>query len=169
MDARIERTLKKIDEAYWAEKRHKDREQIRVSDICSRAGINRTTFYNHYCDIFALADKIERELLEEIVSSCQHADKVFSEPRLLFTELLNIAMEKEDKIRILFHKRYNDFISKHGEVFVEKHGRFFPTDRERRIMLLCLSGSSFLLERDFSEKNVRSSIDLICEIIRKLR
>ena len=30
--------------------------EISVSDICKLAGLNRTTFYANYTDIFALAD-----------------------------------------------------------------------------------------------------------------
>lgn len=37
--------------------------RIRVSEICQLAGVNRTTFYANYADIYALADAI-RERLE---------------------------------------------------------------------------------------------------------
>ena len=38
--------------------------QITVSDICSLAGLNRSTFYANYVDIYALADAV-RENLEQ--------------------------------------------------------------------------------------------------------
>ena len=31
---------------------------IRVSDICKQAGLNRTTFYANFADVYALADSI---------------------------------------------------------------------------------------------------------------
>lgn len=41
----------------------KELSQISVSTICKKAGLNRTTFYANYMDIYALADSI-RETLE---------------------------------------------------------------------------------------------------------
>ncbi len=41
--------------------------EISVSDICKRAGLNRTTFYANYTDIYGLADTI-RDKLEVAVS-----------------------------------------------------------------------------------------------------
>lgn len=41
--------------------------EITVSDLCKRAGLNRTTFYANYTDIYGLADRI-RVRLEQAVS-----------------------------------------------------------------------------------------------------
>ena len=41
--------------------------EISVSDICKKAGLNRTTFYANYPDIYGLADRI-RDRLENDVS-----------------------------------------------------------------------------------------------------
>ena len=38
--------------------------EISVSDICKKAGLNRSTFYANYMDIYQLADTI-RETLED--------------------------------------------------------------------------------------------------------
>lgn len=40
--------------------------QITVSDICKKAGLNRTTFYANYLDIYDLADKIKEHLENEL-------------------------------------------------------------------------------------------------------
>lgn len=45
----------------------KELHDIRVSDICKQAGLNRTTFYANYTDIYGLADAI-RDKLESAVS-----------------------------------------------------------------------------------------------------
>ena len=47
----------------------KELNEISVSDICKRAGLNRTTFYANYSDIYGLADTI-RERLEIIGRIC---------------------------------------------------------------------------------------------------
>lgn len=45
----------------------KELNEIRVSELCKRAGLNRSTFYANYEDIYALADAI-RERLESYVN-----------------------------------------------------------------------------------------------------
>lgn len=40
--------------------------QITVSDICKTCGLNRSTFYANYTDIYDLADKIREHVEEEI-------------------------------------------------------------------------------------------------------
>ncbi|HJH61708.1 MAG TPA: TetR/AcrR family transcriptional regulator [Firmicutes bacterium] len=44
----------------------KELKEIRVSDICKRAGLNRTTFYANYTDIYGLADAIRDKLEHEV-------------------------------------------------------------------------------------------------------
>lgn len=50
--------------------------QITVSDICKLAGLNRSTFYANYADIYALSDTV-RENLEQSLSELYH-DEVIS-------------------------------------------------------------------------------------------
>ncbi|WP_062287866.1 TetR/AcrR family transcriptional regulator [Demequina phytophila] len=50
MDARIVRTRTRLQEALFALARERGLEEISVSDIVARAGVNRSTFYQHYSD-----------------------------------------------------------------------------------------------------------------------
>lgn len=47
--------------------------EIRVSDICKLAGLNRTTFYANYTDIYGLADSI-RDRLEQNLSDLYRSE-----------------------------------------------------------------------------------------------
>ena len=40
-------------------------EKITVSELCKIAGINRGTFYLHYCDLWAVLEELEDEALRE--------------------------------------------------------------------------------------------------------
>lgn len=42
-------------------------EEVRVTEICSEADVNRTTFYANYEDIYDLAEKVQIRLEEEVV------------------------------------------------------------------------------------------------------
>ncbi|MDN4478901.1 TetR/AcrR family transcriptional regulator [Demequina sp. SYSU T00039] len=50
MDARIVRTRRSLQEALFALARERGVDEISVSDIAARAGVNRSTFYQHYSD-----------------------------------------------------------------------------------------------------------------------
>jgi AcrR family transcriptional regulator len=39
-------------------------EQIRIVELCALAHINRSTFYNHFCDIYDVREKCEDEIIE---------------------------------------------------------------------------------------------------------
>ena len=41
-------------------------QEITVREICERTGINRSTFYNHYQDVYDLLEQIENEMLGEL-------------------------------------------------------------------------------------------------------
>lgn len=60
-------SIERIEKVFIDLLQSKELKQISVSDICKRAGLNRTTFYANYTDIYALADSI-RDKLESNLS-----------------------------------------------------------------------------------------------------
>ena len=50
MDVRVARTRKRLQEALFALARERGLEEISISDIAEYAGVNRSTFYQHYSD-----------------------------------------------------------------------------------------------------------------------
>lgn len=52
----------KIEHVFLELLQTKELSKISVSDICKRAGLNRTTFYANYTDIYGLADSIRDQL-----------------------------------------------------------------------------------------------------------
>lgn len=41
--------------------------EVTVTELCKLAGVNRTTFYANYADIYALADAVLKSLEEEVL------------------------------------------------------------------------------------------------------
>ena len=64
---RRQNTLLKIHTAFIDLLQNQNLEEIRVTDICNLAEINRTTFYANYKDIRALAEEEMNRLEEETV------------------------------------------------------------------------------------------------------
>lgn len=59
---RKKKSIETIEKVFIALLQTRQLNEISVSDICKLAGLNRTTFYANYADIFALADSIRDKL-----------------------------------------------------------------------------------------------------------
>ena len=64
----------KIGDAFLELLRTKELQRITVSDICKAAGVNRSTFYANYADVYDLADRL-REYLEEQVATLYQKER----------------------------------------------------------------------------------------------
>ncbi len=71
----------------------KEVNKISVSDICKKAGLNRTTFYANYTDIYGLADAI-RDKLENDVSD-------------LYKEEITQGFNSNDYLKLFRHIKEN--------------------------------------------------------------
>lgn len=55
----------KIEKAFVALLQERELKQITVSDIIKETGLNRSTFYANYLDVYDLADKVRHKLEQE--------------------------------------------------------------------------------------------------------
>ena len=55
-------SIEKIEKAFVNMLQHKEINQISVTDICKETGLNRSTFYANFLDIYDLADKLHEKL-----------------------------------------------------------------------------------------------------------
>ena len=59
-------SIEKIQRAFVNMLQEKEISRISVTDICKETGLNRSTFYANFLDVYDLADKI-RENLEKMM------------------------------------------------------------------------------------------------------
>lgn len=91
MDKRIEKTQKAIKEAFIKLRAKKPLEKISIKELCEIAYINKSTFYSHYENIYALSDALEYELVLSIISSIpRNFDYTFTNPEV-FTREITLA------------------------------------------------------------------------------
>ena len=78
-------------------------EKITVTDIVSRADINRSTFYAHYADVRALTEEIQREFVEQSISLLKGADllTLLRDPIPFLKKWIEIANQNRDLYAIL--------------------------------------------------------------------
>ena len=81
MDLRIQKTRAAIKSAFLELRRKKPIEKITVTELAKLAEINKATFYLHYSDIYSLADEMEDEVIDDILSEIQGLNKFFDDPR----------------------------------------------------------------------------------------
>jgi len=103
MDIRIEKTEKAIKNTFLELRSKKALEKISVKELCELACINKSTFYSHYEDIYALSETLEIELVNSIVNSIpKNIEYTFLNPEVLCKELCISFMSHASLINTFF-------------------------------------------------------------------
>lgn len=112
-------------------------EEIRVSDLCKRAGLNRTTFYANYPDVYGLADAIRDRLEEDLAALYQDevASKVNSHDYLkLFRHIKDNQIFYRTYFKLGYDNQYKivlydtELAQKYFQgKFIEYHMEFFKS------------------------------------------
>ena len=106
MDLRIQKTEKAIKNAFLELRARKPLEKITVKELCELALINKSTFYSHYEDIYALSEAMEQETVASIIGSIDHLkDYTTDNPDAFTRELCLSFMSQISLIKILFSGR----------------------------------------------------------------
>ena len=122
-------SLLKIESAFMDLLQEKSLERISVTEICEKTGLNRSTFYANYIDIYDLADKIGKNLESEFSSTF----KTISEQNdlMVFRHIYENQMLYKTYFKLGFHERHlfpykydekraeNDFGNKHLKYHIE--------------------------------------------------
>lgn len=131
-------SVSKIEHIFVELLQTKQLNQITVSDICKKAGLNRTTFYANYLDIYDLADKIKEHLenelehlyQDEVINNFNSDDylKLFrhiKDNQLFYKTYFKLGYDNNYKI-ILYDTKQAEkyFDNKHIEYHIEffRHG-----------------------------------------------
>lgn len=86
---------------------------ITVKEICLEADINRSTFYAHYSDQFDLLNKIEEELIEDMITALSQYNFKREEEAVQMTEkILEYIADKSEVCQTL--------LSENGDVYFQK-------------------------------------------------
>lgn len=95
---RKKESMERIEKVFIELLQTKELNEISVSDICKRAGLNRTTFYANYTDICGLADAIQ--------------DKLENEVSNLYREEVTQGFNSNDYLKLFRHIKDNQIFYK---------------------------------------------------------
>lgn len=103
-----------ICDAFFLVLKEKDLEKITVSDVVKKAGIVRSTFYNHYENIPALVTAIEDKTIEDIFSLMEtfHPKDNADICKSFFVTICNYTMNNPFLANLLRSPRGNEFFEK---------------------------------------------------------
>ncbi|MDR1321722.1 MAG: TetR/AcrR family transcriptional regulator [Gracilibacteraceae bacterium] len=104
MDLRVQKTLKNIYDNFLSLRKKHSLSKVKVSELCQKARINKSTFYRYYTDVFDLSDKLENEALAELMNDLGELEYSITEPAR-FIEAQLRAIQNHQDISILFRNR----------------------------------------------------------------
>ncbi len=84
----------------------KEIDEISVSEICKLSGLNRTTFYSNFSDIYDLADRI-REIIEKNVKEAYKDDGVEELSIINYDKLFKLIYDNQILIKTYFKLGYD--------------------------------------------------------------
>lgn len=115
------RSRRLIRQAFVELLREKDLEKITVTDIITRADVNRGTFYAHYPDTRAVIAQIENEIIEKMLEFLGEFryQNFFQNPLPLLLKVSRYIEEDLEFYRILINARGSEqFLIKLKNIFV---------------------------------------------------
>ncbi|WP_430645037.1 TetR/AcrR family transcriptional regulator [Agromyces sp. GXS1127] len=96
MDVRVERTRRALQAALFALAREHPLEDVTVADIVTRAGVNRSSFYQHYSDKETLlADALDAAAEQAGADLPTVAEPLAGPPQALFDYLVHLDENAE--------------------------------------------------------------------------
>ena len=143
-------SMRKIEQVLVELLQTKELNQISVSDICKKAGLNRSTFYANYSDIYGLADAIREKLetqvaelyKEEITRGVNSNNYLvlfqhIAENQIIYRTYFKLGYDEKHKILGYDH----NLAEKHlDNRFIEYHMEFFKSGLTRIIKLWLQNG-----------------------------
>lgn len=124
----------KIEKAFLQMIQTKEIEDISVSRICKAAGLNRSTFYANYVDIYDLVEKIRERMLNEFASifNDKEAGHTYENYLTMFRHIKDNRIFYRTYFKLAFDTNYDityfsEELSREefNNRFIEYHGEFF--------------------------------------------
>lgn len=174
MDLRIEKTERAIKNAFIELRAKKPLEKITVKELCAEACINKSTFYSHYADIYALSEAIERETVLSIIDSIKGLKDEFFDNTAGVTRALCLAfLSQVSLIRILFSGKEQNHLANQldrelKKVIFRKNPEYEKDIEKNIILSYCIQGAYHAYQNN-PEADTETFVRTIEEIVKCLQ
>ena len=175
MDIRIQKTEAAIKNAFMELRSRKPVEKITVKELCGLAQINKSTFYTHYDDIYALSDAMQSETIAFVLGTISQGEWSVQEPGALTRAIFQATTAHRTLINGLFSPRERSRLASALELGVkEMIYQKYPElrgDVEKSILLsFSIQGAyhAYLSHPEAEEERLASVIERISSTLRPL-
>ena len=172
-DLRVMKTKRAIHTAFAELLTEKNIDDITVTDIASRAMINRKTFYNNYRGVYELVDELENEVIRTFETAMQGIDFI-ENPYAVFvklTEIINSDMDfygallRSSRNAGLAHKIRQTLQQKAQDLFASRVE--LPPDQMEVMMNYSISGIVAVYQSWFNSER-RQLIEEVSDIVSRM-
>ncbi len=173
MDLRVKRTKKNIYNAFIELRTKKPLEKITIKELAELADINKATFYSYYSDIYDLSDKIENEIIDDVLKSLTHPEEIFVNPRQITRELTVSMTAIRPLLGSIFSgSRSGLLVKKLDYALKEQTYKYHPeykNNLEFDVILTILIQGGFIASVSYSENDTEKVTEIISRISEYVR
>lgn len=161
MDLRVIKTKKNIRDAFLELRKKHTLDEIKVNALCEKAMVNKTTFYNHYQDIYELSEELETEVLDDFLNNFKDIDKMLTDSDC-FINGMHAALEAEnDMLRILFMDKLDELVDR-----IERRIHKYYAKDDQMLISFLIGGCIHLMMKS---KNKNEDVEkFLIEVITKI-
>ncbi len=163
-DRRIRKTKRLLRQGFAKLMQTKSIKEITVKELVEEVDINRSTFYLHYTDIYDMLEKVEDELMEEIITLIPSASEQIENMNQSYPFIFNLFTMLDQNRDICtslvgphgdlsFVTRIENYIFSNSEKY---HSRFFPAaseDEMKYVHAYCITGCVGIVKKWLTEPN----------------
>ena len=171
MDIRIARTDRAIEQAFMTLREKTPLEKIKIKDLCTLACINKSTFYAHYEDIYALSSGMENKVIDTILSCVTSfgPERPLDHTEELTQGLFRAFTQNQKAVNILFSGSrrgvFANSIEQGLRKRIEELDPTFAADPRRGIVLsFCVQGCFYAFANNNGRMDEAKLVALLAEI-----
>lgn len=177
LDERYSIADEAIYDAFFLVLKEKDLEKITVSDVIKRAGIVRSTFYNHYDNIPALVTAIEDKTIQDIFSLMEsfHPKNDREMCKSYFLAICNYTKNNVFLANLLSSPRRDAFFEKTMTMFhryvkevTQNTTPHYHSKEELSYMIACTIGSTLGVLHKWTRENFQVPSEDIADFLTEI-
>ncbi len=166
-DLRFKKTEMAIKEAYMTLKENSTK-PVKVTELCEKAMINKTTFYAHYETIEALKKQICQECTSKLIGSCSHINEFLTNTKAFVNDIYVLFNENEKIILRLYENDINALVNDVEKELLKIISVSNVSEDTEVAIRFCVGGALRLLILNPNEPHLSKTIALIERFIESL-
>lgn len=166
MDLREKKTKRNIKNAFIELRSHKPLERISVKELSELAEISKATFYLHYRDIYDLSDQLQKEVIQDVLSSLKHPDLFLTDSAAFTASLFHAFHAHQALIEVLFSGSQSSILPLSIEKELKEHiFQTLPSARDNAKLNILLSYHIIAGHHVYQQYHKKYDIDYIMDVI----